>query len=84
MSLYSKLTEQDLINSRNPAEQQQVQRALKIKNRISKQTSEKKLEESLSFTKKLDEIIESTKQLGEIGKKSDLVDGNLQTPVLKN
>ena len=36
MSIYSKVTEQDLINLRKLAEQQKNQRALKIKNRILK------------------------------------------------
>ena len=59
------MTEQDLINLRNLAEQQKNQRAPKIKNRILKQTHDIKLAESFStITKKLDTINESTKQLG--------------------
>ena len=38
MSIYSNITEQDLINLRKLAEEQKEQRALKIKNRILKQT----------------------------------------------
>ena len=48
MSIYSNVTEQDLINLRKLAEQQKNQRALKIKNRILKQTHDEKLAESLS------------------------------------
>ena len=55
MSIYSvNVTEQDLITLRKSAEQQKEQRALKIKNRISEQTHDVKLAESLSpFSKKL-------------------------------
>ena len=53
MSIYSKLTEKDLVNLRKLAEQQKEQRAHKIKNRILKQTHDIKLAESLSpITKK--------------------------------
>ena len=46
-----------MINLRKLAEQQKDQRALKIKNRILKQTYDTELAESLSpITKKLDEI----------------------------
>ena len=48
MSIYSNVTEQDLISLRELAEQQKNQRALKIKNRILKQTHNIKLAESLS------------------------------------
>ena len=52
MSIYSNVTEQDLINLRKLAEQQKEQRALKI-NRILQQTHDIKLAESLSpITKK--------------------------------
>ena len=69
MSLHSNVTEQDLINLRKLAEQQENQRALKIKNRILKQTHRFKLAESWSpITKNLDE---STKKLGEIIKESN-------------
>ena len=54
MSIYSNVTEQDLINLHKLAEQQKNQRAIKIKNRILKQTHDHKLAESLSpITKKL-------------------------------
>ena len=85
MSIYSNVTEQDLINLQKLAEQQKNQRALKFKNRILKQTHDIKLAEGLSpITKKLDVIIESTKQLGEVVKKSDVEDGNTQTPAIEN
>ena len=48
MSIYSNVTEEDLINLRKLAEQQKNQRALKIKNRILKQTQDIKSAESLS------------------------------------
>ena len=63
MSIYSNVTEQDLINLRKIAEQQKNQRAIKIKNRILKQTHDVKLAESLSpITKKLDEANKSTQE----------------------
>ena len=71
MSVYSNVTEQDLINLRKLAEQQKTQRALKIKNRILKQTHYIKLAESLSpITEKLDELKTSTQDLGDVFKKS--------------
>ena len=67
MSIYSNVTEQDLDNLRKLAEQQKNQRALKIKNRILKQTHDDKLAESLSpITKRLDELKESTEKLGDV------------------
>ena len=75
MSIYSNVTEEDYINLRKLSEQQKEQRALKIKNRILKQTHDEKLSESLSpITKKLDEtsknlsdvIKESTQNLGNV------------------
>ena len=85
MSIYSNVTEQDTINLRKLAEQQKSQRALKIKNRILKQTHDGKLAESLSpITKNLDTINETTKQLGETFKKSDVEDGNTQTTAIEN
>ena len=72
MSIYSNVTEQDLINLRNLAEQQKNQGALKIKKRILKQAHDKKIAESLSpITKKLDEVKEFTQKLGEIVKESN-------------
>ena len=77
MSIYSNVTEQDLDTLRKLAQQQKQESALKIKNRILKQTHDIKLAESLSpITKKLDTINESTKQLDELVKKSDVEDGN--------
>ena len=56
MSIYSNVTEQDLDNLRKLAEQQKEQRAIKIRNKILKQTHELKLAESFSpITKNLDE-----------------------------
>ena len=73
MSIYSNVTEQDLINLRKLAEQQKNQRTIKIKNRILEKTHDKKLAESLSpLTKRLD-LIENNKgeKIGDIIKKSE-------------
>ena len=76
MSIYSNITEQDMINLRKLAEQQKEQRALKIKNRILKKTHDIKLAESLSpITKKLDE---TTKKLGDVIKKTNSENENNQ------
>ena len=45
MSIYSILTEQDFINLRKLSEQQKEQRALKIRNKLLKQTHDIKLAE---------------------------------------
>ena len=83
MSIYSNVTEQDLINLRKLAEQQKNQRAIKIKNKIFKQTHDKKLAGNLSpITKKLAEVKNSAKKLGELLKKSDVEDGDTQTPAI--
>ena len=67
MSIYSNVTEKDLDNLRKLAQQQKEQRALKIKNRILKQTHDKKLAESLSpITERLDKVKESTEKLGDV------------------
>ena len=72
MSIYSNVTEKDLDNLRKLADQQKNQRAIKIKNRILKQTHDVKLAESLSpITKKLDKINESTQNLGDVIKESN-------------
>ena len=71
MSIDSNVTEQDLENLRKLAEQQKNQRALKIKNRILKQTHDEKLADSLSpLTKRLD-LIENKKgeKTGDLTKK---------------
>ena len=75
MSIYSNVTEEDLENLRKLANQQKNQRALKIKNRILKQTHDVKLAESLSpITKKLDEVNKSTQEfLSPIDKKLDTI-----------
>ena len=93
MSIYSNVTEQDLIILRKLAEQQKEQRAIKTRNRILKQTHDIKLAESLSpITKKLDEVNKTTqeslspitKQLAKLDKKSEVIDGNTQTPAIEN
>ena len=72
MSIYSNVTELDLINLRKLAEQQKDQRALKTKKRILKQTHVVKLAESPSpITNKLDEVKKLTQKLGEIVKESN-------------
>ena len=72
MSIYSNVTEQELINLRKLAEQQRNQRIEKIKKKILKQTHDLKLAEILSpITKKLDEINKSTKMISDVLKKSN-------------
>ena len=71
-SVYSNVTEQDLINLRKLAEQQKDQRAFQFKNRISKQSYDVKLAESFSpINIKLDEFKKSSQKLGEIVKESN-------------
>ena len=93
MSIYSNVTEQDLINLCKLSEQQKNQRALEIKNRILKQTHDVKLAEPLSpITKKLDEVSKSNQEVGEIIKKSQpakniktiLQNYESQTPAIEN
>ena len=75
MSIYSNVTEEDMINLRKLSEQQKEQRALKIKNRLLKQTHDIKLAESLSpITKRLDETSE---KLGVVIKESAQNLGNV-------
>ena len=75
MSIYSNVTEEDMINLRKLDQQQKEQRAEKIKNRILKQTHDIKLAESLSpITKKLDE---TTKKLGDVIEESTQNLGNV-------
>ena len=72
MSIYSNVTEKDLDKLRKLADQQKNERALKIKNRILKQTHDVKLAESLSpITKKLDTINMSTEKVGDIIKETN-------------
>ena len=72
MSIYSNVTEKNLENLRKLADQQKNERALKIKNRILKQTHDVKLAESLSpITKKLNTINESTEKVGDIIKETN-------------
>ena len=62
ISIYSNVTEHDLIDLRKLAEQQKEQRALKIKNRFLKQIHDIKLAESFTpITIKLEEGNQSTK-----------------------
>ena len=93
MSIYSNVTEQDLDNLRKLAQQQKEHRALKIKNKILKQTHDDKLVERLSpITERLDKVNKSTKELGEIVKKSQpsqniktiLQNSENQTPAIDN
>ena len=88
MSIYSNVTEQDMINLHKLSQQQKKQRALKIKNRILKQTHDVKLAESLSpITEKLDKtnknlsdvIKESTQKLGNVIKEN-----NTPQPAIEN
>ena len=61
-----------MIILRKLAHQQKEQRALKIKNKILKQTHDVKLAESLSpITKKLNEVNQSTQKVGDITKESN-------------
>ena len=90
MSIYSNVTEEDMINLRKLAEQEKNKRVLKIKNRILKQTHDIKLAESLSpITKKLDDVNETTRDLGDVIKISKpetplLAIANTQTPAIEN
>ena len=80
MSIYSNVTEKDLDNLRKLADQQENERAPKIKNRILKQTHDIKLAESLSpITKKLDELNKSAqKTLSPINEKLDNINESTQ------
>ena len=82
MSIYSNVTEKDLDNLRKLAQQQKEQRALKIKNRILKQTHDKKLPESFSpITERLDKVKESTEKPGDVIKESQ---PNTSQPAIEN
>ena len=80
MSIFSNVTEKDLDNLRKLADQQQNERALKIKNRILKQTHDIKLAESFSpITRNLDEVKKSTqKSLTPINEKLDTINKNIK------
>ena len=76
MSIYSNVSQKDLDNLRKLADQQKEQRALKIKNRILKQTHDIKLAESLSPITK--ELKKSTKKISEVIKESNSENENNQ------
>ena len=68
-----------MISLRKLADQQKSQRALKIKNRVLKQTHDMKLAESLSpITKKLEEVNKSTESLRDIIKEPNSGNENNQ------
>ena len=82
MSIYSNVTEEDVINLRKLAEQQKNERALEIRNRILKETHDNKLAESLSpRTKKLDKINKSTKKIRKVIKTSNSENNQERVPV---
>ena len=73
MSFYTNVTEQDLINLRNLGEQQKIIELSKFKKRISKQTLDIKVAESLlPITKKpdVDEVKGTTRKIGDIIKEA--------------
>ena len=94
--MYSNVTEKYLENLRKLAQQQKNQRALKIRNKILKQTHDVKLTESLlPITKRLDliennkgvkisELIKSETPAIEDKPQSAIEDGNTQTPAIEN
>ena len=64
MSVYSNVTEEDLLSLEKLAEQQKNEKARKIKKRIFKQTYDQKLAETFEpITKKIDKVVEATKEL---------------------
>ena len=67
-----------MINLLKLAEQQKEQRALKIKNRILKQTHDIKSESLSPITKKLEEVNKATKILGDVIKESNSENENNQ------
>ena len=69
MSIYSNVTEHDLINLRRL--KQKNQRNVKIRNIILTRTQDFKLAKNLSpITKKVEEVNESTQKLGKVYKES--------------
>ena len=85
MSFYPNLSKQDLINLSKLAEQQKNQRAIKIKNKVSRQKFDKLLAEPFSFlTNKLEEVVKTTKNLGEVLMKINSGDENTQTTSIEN
>ena len=85
MSIYSNVTEKDFDNLRKLAGQQKNERALKIKNRILKQTHDIKLAESLSpITKKLDEATNNLEKAITDNPNTILLNSESQTPAVEN
>ena len=84
MTIHSNVSEHDMTNLCKIAEQQKKQRAHNIENRILKETQDRKLAESVSpISRKYSEVNETIKNLGEMVKKSDVEDGNTQTPAIQ-
>ena len=64
MSIYPNVTEEDLASLEKLANQQKNEKARTIKNRVFKQTYDKKLAETFEpVTKKIDQVVEATKEL---------------------
>ena len=79
MSIYANVTEQVLINLRKLAEQQKNQRALKIKNKILKQTHDIKLADIISpVTLKLEDVNKSSEKVGDFLQELISENGNNQ------
>ena len=80
MSIYSNVTEHDLIILHKLSEQQKEQRVNQIRNKILKQTHDIKLAESLNpITERLDEVIKNSKP-----ETLQLALANTQTPATEN
>ena len=83
MSIYSNVTEEDMINLRKLSEQQKNEQARKIQNKIIKQTHDIKLAETLSpITKKLDEVKETIQDSKP--ETTQLAIADTQTPAIEN
>ena len=75
MSIDPNITKQDLINLSILTEQRKNQRALKIENRNSKQTHDKKLAEIFTaITRRLEKLHESTQKLGEVFRRNSQIE----------
>ena len=63
LNIYANVTEEDLIDIGETAEQEKNQRDIKIKYKTLKQTHDKNLAESFALiTKKLENVVKSTKK----------------------